>query len=248
MDVTSSWAKPLRPLPLFTALYCGAHVALFAVCGALGWGPGARAREAVNRFLGAVNAAYLTVFLVPVVLEDGQGWLHMNFAGANTPSHEHLLQVTFGWMVADFAYEASKVLVDGAKWDFTMFAHHAVTMLMCVTGLESGGSGRVLALVGLMSEITTPFLNAKLFIKLAGWEDTTLALVNNAIFSLTFLVARLGWGTPMLVNSAMSDAVPLHVKLGGLGMYVINLMWSVFILRKMAETLGLRGPSPRKTK
>ena len=68
--------------------------------------------------------------------------------------------------------------------------HHAAALL-CWSQLLTGGFAHFLGLIGIISEITTPFVNFRWFFDKGGMKGTTLYLVNGMTMTLLWFLVRI---------------------------------------------------------
>lgn len=129
--------------------------------------------------------------------------------------------------------------------------HHALALL----SLGVAAQVRLLhvyLLVVVLSELTTPFVNARWLLDKAGRRDSKLYTVNGLLLTLMWGVARVVLFAPLFVHMAVhwhvsAAAAPLHALVLLLGVPLLlgglNLMWCVSP-RAAAQPGSQRGRAP----
>lgn len=165
-------------------------------------------------------------------------------AGWTSPTSTAVLAVSLGYFLADLVRAA--LPAGGAL----MIAHHALSAATLAGALWTGW-GHVHVLAILLSEATTPFINARQLLKQDGREDSRAYLVNGIAIAATWLVARvllfaayfwIVWRRGDLTNPAVPAWVRQAMLVLPLLLGAMNIYWFWLILRALFRRL--RPPTP----
>ncbi|KAL2892736.1 hypothetical protein RDABS01_008645 [Bienertia sinuspersici] len=80
-----------------------------------------------------------------------------------------------------------------------------------------------------ITEISSPFLHLREFLKEIGYKDTDLNLTADILFAVTFSVARM-IGGPYLAYVTLSANNPLLIKVMAMGLQLVSAFWFYKIL------------------
>lgn len=182
-----------------------------------------RSYEFCNRLVSTTHAT-LGVILASLSVQD---WTcpFCHLASSTTPKQMQTLAVTMGYFIYDLIC---------SQFDKNTGFDHLIHHLVCIVGLGAGltyqkcGSEMVAGLF--ITEISTPFLHLREFLKELGYRDTSLNLAADILFALVFSVGRI-IGAPFLTFFALSADIPLLMKAMTLGLQVVNVFWFYKILR-----------------
>lgn len=86
-------------------------------------------------------------------------------------------------------------------------------------------------------EVSNPSMHLNQLLKELGKSDTSLALANQLLFALVFFVFRLLVGPVVVWATVVSPLSPLIVKIGGVGILAVSLVW----FKKARARRSLRG-------
>lgn len=153
------------------------------------------------------------------------------------------MQVSLGYFLFDLAfctyYRDEKML---------MLVHHFSSILGLLYGLLTGVSGAEVVATVAGAEITNPSLHTRWFVLHSNqYRGSTLALVNDIVFTATFFAARVLVGTVLTFMVLTSPRVHWPVKVGGVILYILGIVWFICIADRWRARLCGRGakPSPK---
>lgn len=173
-----------------------------------------------------------------------------NLALPNTPYQILVLQMSMGFFAFDFMW----CIKHGES--FVVFAHHFTTLFASVLSMWLGSGGTPLVATIFGSEVSNPMLQMRWFYlemikhhpahpssdRWRSWVN-----YNEWYFVFVYTVARIGFGPYLLYLTVVSEFVPVSVKLGGFGAWMISLGWWTIIVKKMVRRLrGSTRGKPRK--
>lgn len=91
--------------------------------------------------------------------------------------------------------------------------------------------------VHFMAEMSNPTLILRTLLKLKGLKNTTVYMVNDIIFAVSFILLRMFLTPPLLIYLLEGDKVIYAVKFGVTFVLYVQLFWCYRILFIVAETL-----------
>ena len=144
----------------------------------------------------------------------------------STPLQTLCIAVTLGYFLFDFIW----CIVMGTE-GIDMLLHHITSVCGLVLSLylEHSGAELIATIVG--SEISNPSLQIRWFLREIGKYETRLAKANDVVFILLFLCIRVGLGGRLFLHTMASPKPSVLIKLGGLALYTLSLVWMLLILR-----------------
>jgi hypothetical protein len=112
-----------------------------------------------------------------------------------------------------------------------MLLHHITSIfgLALALYLERSGAELIGTIFG--SEISNPSLQMRWFLRAMGKYETRLAKANDVGFILLFLCIRIGLGGRLFYHTMASPKPSVLIKLGGVALYTLSLVWMLLILR-----------------
>jgi hypothetical protein len=126
--------------------------------------------------------------------------------------------------------------------------HHLFTIAGLASGLLNGKSGAELVGCLFLMEVSNPSLHLRDILREMKLKDGPIGSANDLFFAVAFLVCRLVIGPFIVYETVMCPHNELVVKLGGLGILVVSVMWSVKIVKMIAkEVKKLSGGKSAKT-
>ena len=142
-------------------------------------------------------------------------------------------------MVHSFAYFTYDSIIERYYQtdDLITIAHHIAVLVTSVVHLRAPYSGFEYIVAHFFAEISNPFLAFRTILKIRGLKKTTLYLVNDVIFAVLFLTARLII-TPVLVVSYMEASNVYYCTKFGLSFALfIQQYWCYRVLYLITETI-----------
>ena len=86
-------------------------------------------------------------------------------------------------------------------------------------------------------EISNPSLHLRTVLRELGYKDSSVvAVLNNLIFALSFLVCRLIIAPPLVYYTVVCKTNDYVVKAGAIGILAVSLLWAVKIIRIFIAT------------
>lgn len=188
-----------------------------------------RSYEFCNRLVSTTHAT-LGVILASLSVQD---WTcpFCHLASSTTPKQMQTLAVTMGYFIYDLIC---------SQFDKNSSLDNSIHHFVCIVGLGAGlayrkcGTEMVAALF--ITEISTPFLHLREFLKELGYKDTSLNLAADILFALIFSVARM-IGGPYLVYVTLLADYPFLIKATASGMQIVNTFWFYKILKMVKYKL-----------
>ncbi|KAF8016130.1 hypothetical protein BT93_H1606 [Corymbia citriodora subsp. variegata] len=155
---------------------------------------------------------------------------------------ETILGVSIGYFLSDLAMIVWHFPALGA-WEYVL--HHGLSMFSIFLSLVSG-QGQIYILMVLFSESTTPFVNLRWYLDIAGQKSSDLYICNGIFLFLGWLVARIllfiFFFTHMLFHF---DQVKEIFDLGFYSLLLVppvlaimNLFWFWKIAKGLVKTLS----------
>ncbi|EDQ91060.1 uncharacterized protein MONBRDRAFT_23965 [Monosiga brevicollis MX1] len=150
---------------------------------------------------------------------------------ANTPLQNLTMVISAGYFLFDLVW----CLVYMGK-DYTMLGHHVSSAAGLVASLLLGKSGYEAVAVLAGAEITNPFLSVRWFLRHLKAYDTPFACLNDTVFALTFAFVR------VMAYHYFITGIDAHLvmKLGGLFLYLLSVVWCVLIFQVYARRYILK--------
>lgn len=138
------------------------------------------------------------------------------------------MQLSLGF----YLYDLSMCL----RWrdeNIVMLAHHTASISGLLFGLFSGVSGTELVATLAGGELTNLSLQTRWFLlRTRQYMGNRWAYVNDLVFTVTFGVARVGFGTVLVFHVWADETVPRFVAYAGVVLYVISMVWFCFVMSK----------------
>ena len=193
-----------------------------------------------NRIVSIVHAIAAIYYSVQT-FENGFASLFENVGGANTKPQALCMAVSLSYFIYDLCYCA----MVGER---ESVVHHLFTIAGLASGLLNGKSGAELVGCLFLMEVSNPSLHLRDILREMKLKDGPIGSANDLFFAVAFLVCRLVIGPFIVYETVMCPHNELVVKLGGLGILVVSVMWSVKIVKMIAkEVKKLSGGKSAKT-
>ncbi|EDO39371.1 predicted protein [Nematostella vectensis] len=152
-------------------------------------------------------------------------WPFDTFGEASTQFQTLIATITLGYFLFDFTW----CLYMGTE-GLNMLAHHMISVYSLSYIVINGYSGSEIVATIFGSEMTNPFLQMRWFLRETGNYELRIAYINDLVFLTLFLFLRLGPGTSVLYWTLKSSKPALVVKAGGIGLYLVGVVWSFYIM------------------
>uniref|UniRef100_A0A7C9DIM0 TLC domain-containing protein n=3 Tax=Opuntia streptacantha TaxID=393608 RepID=A0A7C9DIM0_OPUST len=197
-----------------------------------------RSYEFCNRLVSTTHAT-LGVTLAALSVQDWSSPVSP-LASNSTPKQMKTLAISVGYFIYDLIC---------SQFDKKSSVDNSVHHLVCIVGLAAGlayqkcGSEMVAALF--ITEMSTPFLHFREFLKELGYRDAPLNLAADIMFALIFSVARM-IGGPYLTYVTLSADNPLLIKAMASGLQLVSIFWFYKILRMVKYKLIAKPTSMKK--
>ncbi|KAI3726770.1 hypothetical protein L1987_66575 [Smallanthus sonchifolius] len=104
-------------------------------------------------------------------------------------------------------------------------AHHLVRIIGIGAGLAYEMCGSEIMATLLFTEISSPFLHLREFLKELGYKNTYLNLAADASFAASFTLARMCFGPYFCYITQFSKNIPILIKAMGLGLQLVSAFW-----------------------
>lgn len=168
-------------------------------------------------------------------------------ATATLPLVWRVSQTTYGIIGVSFAYFAVDlaVILRNPRISSPAILVHHCAALLSLASVAHARALHVFLMVVLLSEATTPFVNARWWLDHSGAKASRLYAVNGLALLVTWTAARIASVFPFYVavatNAADIAAVPLHARvlllLVPALLWCLNVMWWMRIVRGAVKLL-----------
>ncbi|CAA6671467.1 unnamed protein product [Spirodela intermedia] len=193
------------------------YIVRWVMCGVISWSAAFMAvRKALpNRSFDFCSRIISTAHAcVAVVLAT------LSFRTGHAPSAPRLsllpLAVTLSYLIYDFFC----ILLD-KRINISDLVHHAVGIVGIIAGLAYQMCGTEMVTTMWITEVSTPFLHLRQFLKELGYKDTDLNLLaDNGLW-------------PYMTTVTLTADYPFLIKAMALGLQLVSAFWFFKILRLM---------------
>lgn len=149
------------------------------------------------------------------------------------------MQISLGFFLFDLGF-----CLHSHDESVIMLAHHACSISGLLYGIISGYCGTELvgALAG--GELTNPSLQTRWFLlQTKQYTGSVLALVNDGLFTITFGIARVLFGSIHLYKVLASPNAHGFVKFGGVLLFIISFLWFCRVVHRWSQMLAAKKKS-----
>ncbi|CAO2821365.1 unnamed protein product [Amaranthus hypochondriacus] len=152
----------------------------------------------------------------------------------SSPKQMKTLAVTVGYLIYDLicSHFDKRSSVDNT-------IHHLVSIVGLGAGLAYQKCGTEMVATLFITEISSPFLHLREFLKELGYKETDLNLAADILFATTFSVARM-IGGPYLCYVTLPANNPLLIKAMALGLQLVSAFWFYKILNMVKYKITKR--------
>ncbi|XP_031405909.1 TLC domain-containing protein 4-B isoform X2 [Punica granatum] len=160
----------------------------------------------------------------------------------NGGAHLHMKRVSLGYFLSDLGMIFWHFPALGG-WEYVL--HHGLSMFSIFLSLMSG-QGQIYILMVLFTESTTPFVNLRWYLDVAGQKNSKLYLCNGILLFLGWLVARIILFIIFFIHMLLHfDQVKQIFDLGFYSLLVVgpilalmNFFWFWKIAKGLVKTLS----------
>ncbi|MQM10918.1 hypothetical protein Taro_043818 [Colocasia esculenta] len=152
----------------------------------------------------------------------------------SSPWQMKSLSVTLSYLI----YDSICSLFD-KRVNVSNLVHHAVGIVGVLAGLAYEMCGSEMVATMWITEISSPFLHLREFLKELGYKDSDLNLSVDILFAVIFSLARMVCG-PYLVTVTLLADYPLLIKAMALGLQLVSAFWFYKIARMVRYKLVKR--------
>jgi len=110
--------------------------------------------------------------------------------------------------------------------DTEMVFHHISVILGYWSGLAYNNSAREMIRALVVSEITCPIMHLRMILKNYGLKNTKLHFVLDVIYMATYLIARMIYGTRVIIYTVFCKTNLIIVKAAGIFVWVQSIIFS----------------------
>lgn len=185
--------------------------------------------EFCNRIVSTTHAT-LAVILSSLTVQDWSCPV-CPLNSKSSPKQMQTLAVTVGYLIYDLVCSQFD-----KKSNLDNTIHHLVSIVGIAAGLSYQKCGSEMVAALLITEVSSPFLHLREFLKEIGYKDTDLNLAADILFAITFSVARMILG-PFLAYATLSANNPLLIKAMALGLQLVSAFWFYKILKMVQYKL-----------
>ncbi|XP_044485214.1 TLC domain-containing protein 4 isoform X2 [Mangifera indica] len=190
----------------------------------------------------AVMVAFASLYLVLLSDLFSEGYSDELIINRTSAVSETVLGISIGYFLSDLAM---------ILWTFPALGgleyvlHHGLSMFSIFLALVSG-QGQIYILMVLFSEITTPFVNLRWYLDVAGQKSSNIYIWNGVALFLGWLVARILLFIYFFIHMAIHfDQVKEIFPLGFYSMLtvppvlaIMNVIWFWKIFKGLIKTLS----------
>ncbi|KMT20711.1 hypothetical protein BVRB_1g006860 [Beta vulgaris subsp. vulgaris] len=180
--------------------------------------------EFCNRLVSTTHAT-IAVILASLTVQDWSCPLSP-LNSDSSPKQMQTLAVTVAYLIYDMICsqfdKRSKSNVDNT-------IHHLVSIVGIGAGLFYQKCGTEMVTALFITEISSPFLHLREFLKELGYKDTDVNLAADILFAVIFSIARMVIG-PYLSYVTLSANNPLLIKAMAIGLQLVSAFWFYKIL------------------
>ncbi|PON90962.1 TRAM/LAG1/CLN8 domain containing protein [Trema orientale] len=197
-----------------------------------------RSFEFCNRVVSTIHAT-VAVTLASLSVEDWKCPV-CPLASKSSTQQMKTLAVSLSYLIYDLIF----CLFD-KKFSIDNSVHHLVSIVGIGAGLAHGKCGSEMVAALWITEISSPFLHLREFLKELGYRDTDLNLAADISFALTFTVARMVGG-PYLTYVTLTSENPLIIQVMAVGLQLVSAFWFYKLARMIKYKLTKRTTTPKK--
>ncbi|XP_021758311.1 transmembrane protein 136-like [Chenopodium quinoa] len=157
----------------------------------------------------------------------------------SNPQQMQALAVTMGYLIYDLVCSQFD-----KKSNLDNTIHHLVSIIGIVAGISYQKCVSEMIAALFITEISSPFLHLREFLKELGYRDTDLNLAADIMFAVTFSIARMVLG-PFLFFAVLSADNPLLIKAMAAGLQFVSAYWFYKILKMVQFKLTKRTRSKK---
>ncbi|XP_065847180.1 uncharacterized protein [Euphorbia lathyris] len=190
-----------------------------------------RSFEFCNRMVSTIHA-FLAVGLATLSVQSWSCPI-CPLASKASPAQARVLGITISYLI----YDLICCLFDNKRFNVDNSIHHLVS----IVGLGAGfyyqmcASEMVAALW--ITEVSSPFLHLREFLKELGYRDTPLNFAADMSFAVIFSCGRM-IGGPYLTHLALTADNPLIMKAMAVGLQLVSVFWFYKIVRMVKYKLS----------
>ncbi|XP_070549012.1 TLC domain-containing protein 5-like [Ptychodera flava] len=148
-------------------------------------------------------------------------WVFTDPGGENNAREILVCTICLGYFLFDFMW---------CLWFYdpnekVMLLHHFFTIGGILLIMNTGHGGTELNATIFGSEVSNPFLQARWFMRDAGYDKTWIYEINDLLFMVIFFVCRICVGTYLMYTEWSHPRPSLGVKLGGTAIYLVSVVF-----------------------
>ncbi|PON54900.1 TRAM/LAG1/CLN8 domain containing protein [Parasponia andersonii] len=197
-----------------------------------------RSFEFCNRVVSTIHAT-VAVTLASLSVEDWKCPV-CPLASISSTQQMKTLAVSLSYLI----YDLICCLFD-KKFSIDNSVHHLVSIVGIGAGLAYGKCGSEMVAALWITEISSPFLHLREFLKELGYRDTDLTLAADISFAVTFTVARMVGG-PYLTYVTLTSINPLIIQVMAVGLQLVSAFWFYKLARMIKYKLTKRTTRSKK--
>ncbi|PWA79840.1 TRAM/LAG1/CLN8-like domain-containing protein [Artemisia annua] len=183
-----------------------------------------------KRIISTIHAVFAVV-LSSISVQD---WRYpvSPLASNSSPLQMRALGVNLAYLIYDLVccWYDKKLKIDN-------LVHHLVCIVGIGIGLAHERCGTEMVATMWITEISSPSLHLREFLKDLGYKDTNLNLAADVSFAVTYTVARMCFGSYLCFVSLFSSN-PILVKAMGVGLFIVSTYWFCNIVRMVKYKLA----------
>jgi len=191
-----------------------------------------RSFDFCNRIVSTIHAS-LAVILSSLSVQDWRCPV-CPVASNSSPKQMQALAVSQAYLIYDLicCLFDKHVKIDN-------MVHHLVGIVGIAAGLAYQRCGSEMMAAMYITEISSPFLHLREFLKELGYKDTDLNLAADISFAIIFTIARMVGG-PYLLYVTLSANNPFLIKAMALGLQLVSAFWFYKIANMVKHKLTKR--------
>lgn len=110
--------------------------------------------------------------------------------------------------------------------DNEMIYHHVSVMLAYYCSLAFNNSASEMMRALIVAEVTNPIMHLRVIIKNVGLKDTKIYIILDYVYMVMYVIARMIYGTQVIIFTVFCRNNVFFVKLGGAFVYLQSIIFS----------------------
>lgn len=199
-----------------------------------------------NRGMSTIHAIFITTMSVYLVFMSGL--FSDKLDGPVTFRSSHLSNLTLGVSVGYFIADLAMILWLYPSLGGMEYVFHHILSLVCAIYAMLSGEGQLYTFMVLISETTTPGINLRWFLDVAGRKNSKAYVINGVAMFVIWLVARIVLFMYLFYHiltnydqvKQMDTFACLLISAAPTILFVLNVIWFYKIIRGLKKMMAKR--------